>query len=517
MPVQDLQSIIDVCAKAPFAFAIYDGAGQSVFATAEFNDLLKELPPEHQGLVSQFVRDRATRGEGGSELEFGTLGVLQITDVVSHTPLWLISHKITLTVASGGKRYAFLSRNAFLVAAKITPKFAIILCNLERVREVNQTFGMEAGDKLLDLAADRMATLAGNAFLVSRTSADEFAILVRGVQDITGVAASLAEDLIEAMTRPFMVGDEIIRVGMSVGVAVSNFEDSSPETIFRYATLALFNAKRSGTSQIRHFDPILDFYARERHEIERDISRALVLHQFHIVYQPLFDARTKKVCGGEALIRWVHPEHGEIRPTRFIPIAEEAGLIGRIGEWMIAEACKCAAQWPSHISVSINVSPIEIRDRGLLERVKQALVTSGLAPERLELEITEGVLLHDNANTLATLRDLKELGVRIVLDDFGTGYSSLSYLRSFHFDRVKIDQSFVRQMQDSVEASAVIQAILGLCAELKIPVVAEGVETEAQMIDLQARGCEILQGYFLGRPVPEEAFTRQWLKGRGTC
>jgi EAL domain-containing protein (putative c-di-GMP-specific phosphodiesterase class I) len=343
-------------------------------------------------------------------------------------------------------------------------------------------------------------------------SETEFALLLRVEKDLGATALATGQDLLEILTRPFMLRDEIFTIGCSVGIAASNSEDHHPETILRYAALALFNARRAGNNQLRVFDPMLDLYARERHEIERDLSKAIALGQFHIAYQPQMRTDDLTLVGAEALIRWQHPVYGDVRPGRFIPLSEESGFIAKIGEWMIKQACMEAASWPGNAAVAINVSPVEMRDPAFLSHVQSALGRSQLDPRRLELELTEGVLLDPGTQTISTLKALRDLGVKLVLDDFGTGFSSLSYLRSFKFDKVKIDQSFIRHMGDSVEASAVLQAVLGLCGELSIPVCGEGVETKEQLIELKARGCTYAQGYFLGRPMQGEEIHKLLVK-----
>jgi predicted signal transduction protein with EAL and GGDEF domain len=276
----------------------------------------------------------------------------------------------------------------------------------------------------------------------------------------------------------------------------------SPDQLLKHADLALYRAKADGRSTFRFFEPEMDAQLQARRAMEVDLRKALANREFELYYQPQINIRANEISGFEALLRWRHPERGIISPVEFIPVAEDIGLIAALGEWVVEQACLEAASWPDGIKVAVNLSPVQFRFRGLVQSVGRALLQSGLPSNRLELEITESVLLQDNDMTIATLHQLRRLGVRIAMDDFGTGYSSLSYLRSFPFDKIKIDQSFVRELSSRADCLAIVQSIASLGANLGMSTVAEGVETEDQFQQIRAAGCTEVQGYYFGRPKP---------------
>ena len=504
-PQDSTEEILRLLHALPTAFAIYSPEGKLLFETQEMRHARAHLTKAQSAGILELAQSQEMKPAAH---DLGALGFARLLRQEG-TELRLIV--IEDSNLHQHHMLAFANRHVLLEKARITQKFAIILCTFDRLDTVLETFGPAVRDELRSLATQRLADATPN-HLIARLSENEFAILLRVEKNLGALALGTGQDVLEIMTRPFMLRDEIFTIGCSVGLAVSNGADHDPETILRYAALALFNARRAGNNQLRVFDPTLDFYARERHEIERDLSRAIALGQFQIAYQPQFRTNGLDLVSAEALIRWHHPIYGEVRPGRFIPLSEESGFIAKIGEWMVKQACMEAAKWPSDISVAINVSSIELRNPALVTNVASALERSGLDPRRLELELTESVLLDQGTHTTATLNALRELGVKLVMDDFGTGFSSLSYLRSFKFDKVKIDQSFIRHMGDSVEASAVLQAVLGLCGELGIPVCGEGVETKEQLNELQARGCTFVQGYHLGHPMPADELAKLWTK-----
>lgn len=498
----DFAELLPLLRRLPAAFAVYKCDGTLVIESDEMRQLRAHLTKAQAASLLSLAKSQE---DNLTALDLGSLGFARVLrHGVQDLRLLIVDHN-----SPDRHITAFANRHVLIEKARITNKFAIILCAFDRLDTVLETFGPATRDELRFAAAERLADAVPN-HLIARLSENEFALLLRTEKNLGAAALGTGQDLLELMTRPFMLRDEIFTIGCSVGLAVSNAEDHDPETILRYAALALFNARRAGMNQLRIFDPTLDFYARERHEIERDLSRAIALGQFQIAYQPQFRSDDLKAASAEALIRWHHPIYGEVRPGRFIPLSEESGFIAKIGEWMVKQACMEAAKWPTKISVAINVSSVELRNPSLLTNLAQALERSGLEPERLELELTENVLLDQGTQTFAMLKALRDMGVKLVLDDFGTGFSSLSYLRSFRFDKVKIDQSFIRHMGDSVEASAVLQAVLGLCGELGIPVCAEGVETKEQLLELQARGCDFVQGYHLGYPMSADDLVKLW-------
>ena len=377
----------------------------------------------------------------------------------------------------------------------------LLLIDLDRFKMVNDTLGHPIGDKLLCRVVERLAKIVADDILV-RLGGDEFALLHRGAagDDIT----KRAQRIVDLIGRSYLIDDHLVTIGASIGIAALADARDNVDKLLKNADLALYDAKDAGRGQFRFFEQEMDDRAQARRILEQDMRKALALRQFSLHYQPQVDISDRSVLGFEALVRWRHPTRGMISPAQFVPVAEETGLIVQIGEWILRTACHEAATWPSNVSIAVNLSPVQIAQRGLPELVMSALANAGLEPSRLELEITENVLLKDTEATLDTLHRLRALGVRIAMDDFGTGYSSLSYLRAFPFDRVKIDQSFIREMATDREAAAIVQAVLSLGISLGISMTAEGVESEEQVLGLRNQGCTELQGYLISRPVPPE-------------
>ncbi len=377
---------------------------------------------------------------------------------------------------------------------------AVYYMDLDNFKSVNDTMGHPVGDQLLQQVATRLAECLGE-ILLARLGGDEFAILVRNAQNVENIA-SVAERLQKALAKPFGINGNFLTAETSIGIAVAPLDGESPDTLMKNADLALYRAKMQGKGSYRFFEQDMDEQARTRRQLETDLKVAIQEGQFELYYQPLFNIQKRAINGFEALIRWNHPERGLVPPLDFIPLAEETGLIVPIGEWVVKEACAQAAEWPEHIRIAVNVSPVQFRSKGLNTVILQALAQSGLAPERLELEITESLLIENVADTLSSLHNLRAMGVRISLDDFGTGYSSLSYLRNFPFDKIKIDRSFVVDIMSSKGSSAIIQAITGLATAFGMDTLAEGVEESEQIDVLLAHGCQNIQGFLLSEPVP---------------
>jgi len=292
-------------------------------------------------------------------------------------------------------------------------------------------------------------------------------------------------------------------------------DGDNAETLLKNADLALYRAKHDGRGAYHFFEKGMDAALQERRALEMGLRQALVRNEFRLVFQPLFNLKEGRICGLEALLRWYHPERGTIAPSDFIPIAEEVGLIVPIGEWVLREACRAAASWPDHVHIAVNLSTVQFRNRNLFQQVKAALAEAGLNAERLELEVTESLLLVDSASTLQTLFDLRKLGVRISMDDFGTGYSSLSYLRSFPFDKIKIDRSFVHDMSAEEDSQAIVKAVIGLGRSLGMSTAAEGVETETQLELVRDQGCTEVQGFLFSPPLPASAIDRLFSEAGG--
>ena len=385
---------------------------------------------------------------------------------------------------------------------------AAVLClDLDGFKGVNDMFGHAAGDELLRAVADRLRRCVHADDAVARFGGDEFAILQKAAPS-PEATSQLAARIIERLGQAFKVQGQNLTIGASLGIAMLPGDGVTPELLLHNADLALYQAKADGRCTYRFFEPEMNARIQARRALERELRQAFTAGSLELYYQPLLNIRENRVRACEVLLRWHHPEQGFISPATFIPIAEETGLIAPIGEWVLRQACLEAATWPGEIKVAVNLSPIQFRTRGLVPAVVSALAASGLSPARLELEITESVLLADSEANLAVLHQLRALGVRIAMDDFGTGYSSLSYLRTFPFDKIKIDQSFVRELGVSRHCTAIVRAVASLGADLGITTVAEGVETPDQLDHLQREGCDEVQGYLFSRPVPVSELRR---------
>jgi diguanylate cyclase (GGDEF)-like protein/PAS domain S-box-containing protein len=378
-------------------------------------------------------------------------------------------------------------------------RMAVLCLDLDHFKSVNDTLGHPVGDGLLKSVTDRLRACLGETDTVARLGGDEFAILQVGI-DEPEAAAWLARRVIEAVSEPYEIEGHQVVVGASVGIAVAPNNGADADQLLRNADMALYRAKSDGRGVCRFFEPQMDAQLQARRSLELALRKALAKGEFELFYQPLLDLRTDEISGCEALLRWNHPERGLVFPAEFIPLAEEIGLIVPLGELVLRQACLEAAKWPRPIKVAVNLSPAQFKSRNLVAAVVRALAASGLAASRLELEITETVLLLENEATVKTLHELRGLGVRISMDDFGTGYSSLSYLRSFPFDKIKIDQSFVRDLSDKQDCAAIIRAVAGLGSSLGMTTTAEGVETIEQLDQVIAEGCTEVQGYLFSPP-----------------
>ena len=390
---------------------------------------------------------------------------------------------------------------ALVLAQRKGATIAVLCLDLDRFKDVNDSLGHETGDALLKAVSRRLRSCVREGDMVARLGGDEFAVL-RVATTEPHDCAQLASRIINAISAPYEVEGQEIVIGTSVGIALAIEGKLAPDQILKHADLALYRAKSDRRGTYRFFEPEMDAQLQARRLLEADLRKALANQEFELAYQPQINIRRNEITGFEALLRWYHPERGAVSPAEFIPVAEDIGLISAVGDWVIEQACAEAATWPYGIKVAVNLSPVQFRNRTLVQSVSRALARSGLAPSRLELEITESVLLQDNDATLATLHQLRELGVCIAMDDFGTGYSSLSYLRSFPFDKIKIDQSFVRELTSRADCLAIVQSITRLGSSLGMITTAEGVETEEQYLHLQAAGCTEVQGYYFGRPGP---------------
>jgi diguanylate cyclase (GGDEF)-like protein/PAS domain S-box-containing protein len=381
---------------------------------------------------------------------------------------------------------------------------AVLCIDLDLFKNVNDSFGHPTGDRLLTMVAERLRHAVGAGNLAARLGGDEFAVLLTRVGSSNEVS-DYAARLIETLSAHYDIDGIEVVIGASVGVALSPGDGATGDELLRNADMALYRAKSEGGGTQRFFEREMDRLAQKRRDVEQDLRRALVNGEFELHYQPLIDLAQDRIAGFESLLRWQHPTKGMVSPADFIPVAEDIGLIVGIGEWVLREACAAAVKWPSDVKVAVNLSPVQFRSRNLVSAVIAALAHSGLSPLRLELEITESVFLAETAANLATLHQLRELGVRISMDDFGTGYSSLSYLRSFPFDKIKIDRSFVSDLAERPDCGAIVRAISGLGRSLNITTTAEGVETAEQLEWLRAEGCNEVQGFLFSsaRPAAE--------------
>jgi diguanylate cyclase (GGDEF)-like protein len=379
--------------------------------------------------------------------------------------------------------------------------FALFCLDLDNFKQVNDTLGHPVGDELLCAVADRLGACVREIDTVARLGGDEFAIIQLGVNDAAD-SERLARRLVECVGAPYELNGHRVVVGCSVGISLAPGDGTSGDKLLKNADVALYRAKMDGRGTWRFFEPAMEASLQKRRALELDLREAMSKDEFELFYQPLYDLRLDRICGFEALLRWRHPKRGLVPPDQFIPIAEEIGLISALGEWVLNRACEQAASWPSEIKIAVNVSAVQFRDPGLIEIIANALAASKLPAHRLELEITESVLLAKSTETIAILHKLKAHGLRIALDDFGTGYSSLSYLRSFPFDKLKIDQSFVRDGTATNGSKLIVRAIISLGKSLGMTTIAEGVETIEQLEQMRAEGCNEAQGFLFSRPVP---------------
>jgi diguanylate cyclase (GGDEF)-like protein len=469
---------------------------------------------------SKFNRDvHAALAEGGGRVE-AQLSDGRIVEVRAR-PMpaggWLATHEDVTEARKVASEIAYLASHDSLTGLPNRTTFAtrlaealaeggeaglaVVMVDLDRFKEVNDTLGHPFGDAILRVTAERLRGLMGPSDVVTRLGGDEFALIQRGV-DGEEAPSVLAQRIIDALDQPFDFEGHTIVIGASVGICLAPRDGTDSGELLKKSDLALYRAKEESRGAFRFFEPGMDSRLRERRDVEADLRTAIQEGQFEVHYQPLLDVRTGRIGCFEALVRWNHPTRGVIQPNDFISIAEHTSLIIPIGEWVLRQACHDASRWPENVRVAVNLSPAQFKRGDLIAATMNALASAQLAPERLELEITETVLLHDEAWVRSALERLNALGVRIALDDFGTGYSSLSYLRSFPFDKIKIDRSFVAEVGNRADSRAIIQATIQLSEKLGMETTAEGVETEEQYDILVAEGCTHIQGFRISCAVP---------------
>jgi diguanylate cyclase (GGDEF)-like protein len=418
---------------------------------------------------------------------------------VTEERIRFVAHHDHLTQLANRLMFQERLGEALASARRNNRGFALLYLDLDGFKQVNDTRGHEIGDKLLVAVAKRLRENLREGDTVARMGGDEFAIIESSGSQ-PGAAVALAQRLIAAVGQPYELDGRRSRVSVSIGIAVFPTHGESPDALLRNADTALYRAKEAGRNTFQLFDPAMRVQRQQRSALEQDLRTAITKKQFTLAYQPICDIETMRVVGFEALLRWNHPKRKEIPPTEFIDAAEAAGLIVPLGRWALETACAEAAKWDPPVCVSVNLSPLQFGQADLPEQIATILNRIGLRPDRLDLEVTEGLLLDESEVVLHTIRKLQEQGVRITLDDFGTAYAGLSYLRRLPFDRVKIDQSFVRGICDDASTLAVVRSILSLGEQMQVAVVAEGVETERELATLRGLGCRLVQGFLPGTP-----------------
>ncbi len=397
--------------------------------------------------------------------------------------------------------------NYHLSSVKHGASLAVLCLDLDYFKQANDAFGHPIGDALLCAVGRRLRDYVREADFVARLGGDEFAILQTGVEQPMS-ASLLAQQLVDAMVKPFNVDGHEIAIGTSIGISVAPNDSIDADYLLKSADMALYRTKEHGRSGFSFFERKMDAEMQERRTLEMDLRTAIAVGEFELFYQPVMNLEHDTICGFEALLRWNHPTRGMVSPATFIPLAEETGLIIGLGEWVLRQACAEAAKWPSDLKIAINLSPVQFRSKTLVATVMSAIANAGIASNRVELEITEAILLQNSETTIITLHQLHSLGVRISMDDFGTGYSSLSYLQSFPFDKIKIDQSFTRNIDRNSDALAIIHAVSGLGISLGMTITVEGVETKEQLELIRAEGCNEVQGYLFSTPQPASEVPR---------
>jgi diguanylate cyclase (GGDEF)-like protein/PAS domain S-box-containing protein len=434
----------------------------------------------------------------------GTARVVAVRDIrerrAAEAQIRHMAHHDALTGLPNRTLFHDRLQQAIAFARRNNAAVTVLSVDLDRFKSVNDLTGHAGGDALLLQVAGRLKASLREHDTVARLGGDEFAVIQVGNTHPDG-SAILADRLVKAIGEPFDLDGQQMIIGASIGVAIFPGDADSGEDLVRAADTALYRAKAAGRSTYRFFEADMDVRIQERRQLERDLRHALAAGEFELHYQPLLGCTTEDLVGFEALVRWRHPQRGPISPAEFIPLAEECGLIIQLGAWVLRTACREAATWPGNQRIAVNLSPVQFRHADLAKEILAIVKETGLPPERLELEITEGVLIEDTERTLATLGALKAAGVSVSLDDFGTGYSSLSYLQRFSFDKIKIDRSFIWEMERNADSMAIVRSVIALGRSLRITVIAEGVETVEQLALLQTEQCDQVQGFLLGRPV----------------
>ncbi|MEM9383835.1 MAG: bifunctional diguanylate cyclase/phosphodiesterase [Pseudomonadota bacterium] len=492
----------ELVSTASTPLGVVDEAGAVVHSNAALDDLLAQAT-----FLAEWLRDvEATQAKRTSVSVPGQSPVELYLEALrdGHRLLFAWREDATEPGADRDPLTGLGSRARFERLLKSERYDTLLLLDLDRFKAINDTLGHDAGDQLLKLAAKRLLKAIRNDDPIVRLGGDEFAIFHCVGEGGVATAVRIAERIIKLLGGPFLVDSQTVHVGASVGVASLRAGDTSREELYRHADLALYAAKANGRNRYWCFEEALEAQANDRREMEAQLRQALMLGQLRLYYQPQVDTTDRHVCGVEALLRWDHPHRGELTPEHFVPMAEEIGEIRPIGEWVLRHACAHASEWPNELSVAVNVSAGQIIDPRFIDTVRAALDAAKLAPARLELEVTEGVLMSNFPLILERLSAAKALGVSVTLDEFGTGYSSLNYLNRFPFSRIKIARSFVRGQQDDPRARNLVKCVLALGDSLGISTLASGIETQAQCDALIAIGCREGQGWLFGAPLNHE-------------
>ncbi|MHB8884612.1 MAG: bifunctional diguanylate cyclase/phosphodiesterase [Methylovirgula sp.] len=480
---------------------------------------LNEFDGDPDAYVAQLIAKMAEGVPASASLEVGDGRMFRLVDHPMHGGGWVTTIEDITEWREAQTQIAHMARHDALTnlanrrmfreqleqalrRVRRNEQVGVLCIDLDQFKDVNDSLGHPVGDELLKQVAARLNGCVRSVDTVARLGGDEFAIVQIGREPQPLDAAALAARIVEIVSAPYETLGHRITIGASIGISVAPDDGSDPDQLLKNADMALYRAKADGRGIYRFFEAGMDARAQARRQILEDLRIALVRDEFEVCYQPIYDLAADKVICFEALLRWNHPTRGNVSPTDFIPIAEETGLIVTIGDWVLRKACADAAGWPPDVDVAVNLSPAQFRNRKLVSSIISALSESGLAANRLELEITESVLLNDSAATLEALHKLREHGVRISMDDFGTGYSSLSYLRSFPFDKIKIDQSFIHELALHGGSMAIVRAVTSLAKSLGIKTTAEGVETNEQVALLRTEGCNQVQGYLFSVPQP---------------
>ena len=447
------------------------------------------------------VKKIVLRDEDGNADSILTFGVDLTDQKRAQAKITQLAHYDSLTGLGNRSLFSIEMEKALSRAQRTDRNVALFCLDLDRFKSVNDSYGHVMGDKLLIEVAERLRYCVRKSDHISRMGGDEFTI----IQEIAHIsdAQVLATRVVESLKTPFIIDDIRLDIGVSIGIAIAPTDGLDSLNLLSRADLAMYRVKNDGRNNYCFYQPDMESHIQERLHMEQDLKLALNEGQFELYFQPQLSLASQTIEAFEALIRWHHPSRGMVSPAEFIPMAEDLGLIGSIGEWVLYTACQTATTWPSCYNIAVNISPIQFKNGQLVELVTKILKDTGLAAHRLELEITESVILEGAQKNLNTLNELSHLGVKIAMDDFGTGYSSLSYLRTFKFDRIKIDRSFVRDLPQDQSAMSIIKAITDMAQTLGVRITAEGVETKEQLQALQTLNCDEIQGFYIGRPSPD--------------